>query len=98
MPDAVETREAQWGNGMIELRVRFWTDGLVEGKGHIRPKHAWGAGVVRMSSNKAHGVTPKNPRPFNSMGEMLDVMEQVLTAHGVRLHPHGRTQKLFGAE
>lgn len=98
MADPVETKEAQWGNRMIELRVRFWTDGLAEGKGRIRPKHAWGAGVVRMSPNKAHGVTPKNPRPFNSMGDMLAVMERVLTEHSVKLHPHGRTQKLFGAE
>ena len=41
MPDDVETREAAHGKRMLEVRVRFWTNDLAEGKGRIRPKHAW---------------------------------------------------------
>lgn len=98
MPEPIETKEAQWGSRMIELRVRFWTDNLAGGRGRIRPKHAWGGGVVRMSPNRAHGVTPKNPRPFNSMGDMVAVIERVLVEHGIKLHPMGKTQKLLSIE
>jgi hypothetical protein len=99
MPEGIETREARRGSRMIELRVRFWTDNLAEGKGRIRPKHAWTGGVVRMSPNKAHGITPKNLRPFNSMADMVVVMERVLVDHAVKLHPARKTeQKLLAVQ
>ena len=39
-----EYQDARLGERMIELKVRFWTDGIVEGKGRIKPKHAWTRG------------------------------------------------------
>lgn len=98
MPESVETKEAQWGSRMIELRVRFWTDDLADGEGRIRPKHAWTGGVVRMSPNRSHGIKPGNPRPFNSMGDLASIIERVLIEHGVKLHPSSRMQKLITRE
>ncbi len=46
MPEAIESREAAHGKKMVEVKVRFWTNDLADGKGKIRPKHAWGAGVA----------------------------------------------------
>ena len=37
---------------MIEVKVRFWTNDLADGKDRIRPKHAWGSGVVRMAPER----------------------------------------------
>jgi len=40
-----------------------------------------------MSPNQTHGISPQNPRPFNSLAEMAVVIERVLAEHGVKLHP-----------
>jgi hypothetical protein len=92
VPENIEEREAQWGKRMIEIQVRFWTDGIAEAKGHIQPKHCWDAGVIKIQRNDAHGVTPSNPIPFNGLIDMSRKIEQVLIIHGikVRLSPRQR--------
>jgi hypothetical protein len=74
------------------VKVRFWTDTLA-GKGKISPKHAWTAGVVRIEGNEAHGIKPHRPRPFNSLMEIPDAIERVLTRHGIVLHASGKMRK-----
>jgi hypothetical protein len=93
MGSDVETREAAHGKRMIEVRVRFWTNDLAEGKGRIRPKHAWGAGVVRLEPNDSHGIPSANPVPFNSIAEIPAKIEKVLIDNGVSLHPSDRMRK-----
>ena len=93
MTSEIETREARWGERMIELRIRFWTDGLAGQNGSIRPKHAWSAGVVRMAVNEAHGISARHPRTFNSLLDLPMAIERVLAEHGVKLHRSRRMQK-----
>jgi hypothetical protein len=93
MGQKVETREAAHGMRMIEVRVRFWTNDLAEGKGRIRPKHAWGAGVVRLEPNDAHGVSSASPVPFNTMSEISGKIEKVLIDNGISIHPSDRMRK-----
>ena len=88
MKESPESREAKWGERMIEIKVRFWTDEIVKGEGRIKPKHAWCGGVIRMERNKAHEIAPTSPRPFNSLMEIPSIMEKVLIEHGITLH-HG---------
>lgn len=88
----VQTREAKWGERMIEVKVRFWTENIAVGKGRIRPKHAWTAGVIRITNNKAHGITGE-PIPFNSLMEIPSVIEKALLKQGIILHPVGKTKK-----
>src|SRR5688500_18724683 len=83
MADSIETREAEHGKKMIEVRVRFWTNDLADGKTRIRPKHAWGSGIVGISSNGAHGISPGDFVPFNSMAEIPAKIEKVLIDNGV---------------
>jgi len=91
MAESIESREAKHGERMIEVRIRFWTDKIVEGKGQIRPKHAWASGEVRMQRNEPHGIIPKkNPHLFNSLMEIPGVIEKVLIQHGIKLHRIGR--------
>jgi hypothetical protein len=93
MSDAFETREAAWGKRMIEVKVRFWTDKLADGKGTIRPKHAWGAGVVRIERNDAHGIVPIDALPFNSLLEIPAKIEKLLIDQGIQIHPSTRMAK-----
>lgn len=86
MTDKLETREAQHGKRMIEVRLRFWTNDLADGKGRILPKHAWGAGVIRMDPNDAHGIVGGEPIPFNSVAEIPAKIEKLLIDHGVTIH------------
>lgn len=85
-------REARHGEKMVEVKIRFWTDKLADG-GRIRPKHAWTSGVVRMESNPSHGISPMNPRPFNSLLDVGSVIEQVLIQHGIVLHVSAHMKK-----
>lgn len=93
MPESIESREARYGERMIEVRVRFWTDEIAEAEGQIVPKHAWVSGVVRMQRNESHGIVPRNPRPFNSLMELPQVIERALIDHGVKLHRLGKMWK-----
>jgi len=93
MPDAVEGREAAHGARMIEIQIRFWTDGIAEGKGNIIPKQGWDAGVVKIQRNSAHGIAPGTPVPFNGMPELLSKIEKVLIDQGIKLHRSGRARK-----
>lgn len=93
MAESIESREAKHGERMLEVRVRFWTDEIAEGKGQIVPKHAWTSGVVRMQANKPHGIIPKNPRHFNSLMGLPQVIERVLIDHGIKLHRLGKMSK-----
>lgn len=98
MTDAIEEREAEQGERMIEVKVRFWTNELAEneGKGRIKPKHAWGSGVVRMKRNASHGIVPGKPVPFNSMMEVPAAIEKVLIEHGAKIHRSRRMKRYAG--
>jgi hypothetical protein len=91
--DDLAAREAEHGQKMIEIKVRFWTNDIASESGKIVPKHAWTSGVVRIERNKAHRIVPRAPRPFNSLMEVGSVIEKVLIDHGIVLHRSGRMKK-----
>jgi hypothetical protein len=99
MPNAELTSlEAQQGERMIEVKIRFWTNDLADGQGQIRPKHAWTSGMIRVERNKSHGISPGPPRPFHSLLDMGAVIEKVLLEYGIKLHPSRRMKKYFDEE
>jgi hypothetical protein len=81
---------------MVEIKVRFWTNGIAE-EGEILPKHAKTSGVVRMERNKSHDIKPLPPKTFNSLLELSAVIEKVLIEHGIVLHPSRRMKKYLSA-
>lgn len=89
------TTEAQQGEKMIEVKVRFWTNKLSAEVGKVLAKHAWSAGVVRMERNFSHGIKPGAPRPFHSLLDIGAVIEKVLVEHGVVLHRSPKMKKYF---
>jgi len=78
-------REAKYGEKMIEVKVRFWTDSIASEEGKIIPKVCWEHGVIRMERNDAHGIIPKEPLPFNAFTEILPRIEQILKSYGIKV-------------
>ena len=56
---SAEALEAKHGEKMIEVKLRFWTNGLADEDGKVTPKHAWSAGVVRLERNGTHNIVPQ---------------------------------------
>jgi hypothetical protein len=89
----VASLEASHGQKMIEVKLRFWTNGIAKKKGQVLPKHAWSSGVVRMERNEPHGITPSGPKVFHSLLDVGSVIEKVLIEHGIVLHASARMKK-----
>ena len=98
MPKNVESREAEHGQKMIEVKLRFWTNDIADNPGQIVPKHAWSAGVVRIESNRAHGIVPAAPKPFHSLLDVGSVIEKLIIEQDIVLHPSSRMKKYFETE
>ena len=95
MSKKVIEREAAHGQRMIVVKVCFWTDQIVEGRGKIASKECWDSGVVRLDSNRAHDISTQNPVPFNSLMDLTAKVEKVLISHGIKLHHGNRSYKLY---
>ncbi len=83
----IEEKEARFGERMIEIKIRLWTNDIAEGEGSILPKHAWTSGLVRLTNNDTHGIGPNKALPFQSLMDLPAVIERVLIANGITLHP-----------
>lgn len=95
---AKDDMDAVYGEKMIEVKVRFFTNDIAGESGKIIPKHAWTQGVVRMEPNSSHGIKPQRPQHFHSLLEIGAVMEKVLIEHGVVLHPSRKMKKYFSKD
>jgi hypothetical protein len=80
---------------MIELRIKFWTNGIAETQGRIRQRHSRDSGVVEMRRNRLHGINPERPKPFHSLMDLPVVIEKVLIAHGIQLHHDSRSRRYY---
>jgi hypothetical protein len=96
--NSAASTEAKHGKKMIEVSLRFWTNGIAKSKGEIVPKHAWAAGVVRVQGNESHGIISGNPRPFHSLLDVGAVVETVLLNHNITLHRSRRMKKYMAAD
>ena len=85
--------QAPHGKKTITATVHFWTNNIAKDKGKILPKHAWASGAVFIDTNKAHGTTPMDPLPFNSMAELPFAVERAMVKAGIILHMYGRMKK-----
>jgi hypothetical protein len=89
----VRGTKANKNERMIEIKLRFWTNGFATRKGYVRPKHAWSSGVVRIERNDTHGIRPVSPKPFHTLLDVGTMIERVLIAHGIVLHSSKRMKK-----
>jgi len=93
MANNLKAREAKYGQKMIEVKLRFWTDDIADESGKIIPKHAWSSGVVRIEPNNSHGIVTSIPKPFNSLLDVGAIIEKMLLEQGIVLHLSRRMQK-----
>ena len=94
----VEAKVAAHGQKMIEVTIKFWTNGLAGEEGMISPKNAWDGGVVAVSSNKAHGIPPMDPLPFNGLAELPAKIERAILQQGVTLHLSRRASRYLRSD
>jgi len=85
--------KAPHGERMIEIQVRFFTDKIAESKDNVVPKHCWTTGMVKIQTNKSHGIKQINPVPFNSLLDLTAIIEKVLIQSGIVMHKSNRMQK-----
>jgi hypothetical protein len=78
---------------MIEIKLRFWTNGLVKRRGYVVPKWAWSSGMVGIERNETHGIKPGKTLPFHSLLDVGSAIEKVLIREGVVLRPSKRARK-----
>jgi hypothetical protein len=90
-----EAIEIECGERMIEVKIRFWTNNLADGRGTVRPKHAWAKGMVRMERNGPHGIVPGKSIPFNSLLDLTAAIEKTLSNHSIQLHLPNKMKKYF---
>lgn len=86
-------KRADIGERMLQVNIRFWTNDIAGKKGDIIPKHAWASEMVKMEANKTHGIRAGSPLPFHGLMDLPGVIEKVLIAHGIILHPGKRMKK-----
>ena len=85
MAKSQKSVKAAHGERMIEIKVRFWTNGIANQSGYIVPKQAWASGEVRINRNDSHGIVPKNSRIFNSLMGLPKAIEKVLIDNDIKL-------------
>lgn len=90
----LKERQAKRGQKMIEVKVRFFTNDIATQGGRIIPKECWDSGVVRIARNKAHGIVPIEPIPFNSLLDLPAKMEQLFLKSAIKLHL-GRSSRRY---
>jgi hypothetical protein len=87
------TKKAPFGEKMVEVKLRFWTNNISSEPNKIRRRHAWTSGVVRMERNDSHGIVPNRPKHFHSLLDVGAVIERVLIENGIVLHTSGKMSK-----
>jgi hypothetical protein len=94
----IESVEADYGEKMIQLKISFFTNlpGLKED--HIRQKHAWASGHVRIQRNSAHGIDGNTGGIFHSMSELPMLIENLLIEQGITIHQSRNKAKLFAVD
>jgi len=78
--------EAPHGTKMVEITIKFWTDGLAETEDKVLPKHMHNSGNIRLAANKTHGIAAEKPTVFNSITELPAKIEELLAHHKIVVH------------
>ena len=60
----IEAREVPIGERMIEVKIRFWTDGIASGKGQVSPEARVGGRSGQNGAKRKSRDFPKDPPPL----------------------------------
>lgn len=91
----MKSKKGTYGEKMIELRVKFWTNDIAPKSGDVLPKHCWDSGMIVFERNHLHEIANKKNQPFHSLPDLIGKIEKMLISHGVTLHHGNRSRKTF---
>jgi hypothetical protein len=95
MSQKITGSQAQPGEKMLEIRIKFWTDQIAETRGEIVPKHALDAGIVYMPRNKSHDIHSTESEKFHTLLELPAAIQRLLIKQSIKLHQGRVTRKYF---
>ena len=81
----VEEKVAKHGEKMIQVSVKFWTDGIASEEGHVLPGYCWEGGFVNVEANATHSLKATQPIPFNTLDELVPILISALDDAGVNI-------------
>ena len=90
-----KTVAARFGERMIEIKIKFWTNNIARSRGQVVPKRAWDSGMVLIERNAAHGIVPRKPLPFHGVMDLSRAIAKVLVAQGITLQLNAKSRKLL---
>jgi hypothetical protein len=67
----------------IEVRLRFWTDGLAGREGNILPAVCWDSGKAFVIANSAHGIGAGAQVDFKDLAGIPRAVAKSLDSAGV---------------
>ena len=75
-------KRGKYGEKMIKLAVRFWTNDLPKG---TDKKSAWMSGVIYLFKNESKGIRPDKIRFENVKEELMDKLFILLKRNDIKL-------------
>lgn len=87
----VEERKAPVGERTIEVRLRFWTDGIASKEGHFLPGFCLESGKAFVIANATHGVPAGNQVDFKNLDDLPRAVAKALESAGVKALVANRT-------
>jgi hypothetical protein len=85
-------------NKMIQVKIYFWTNGMVPQKGGVLAKHAWDCGHVVLPANPKHHIRAGGRKQFRTLLQLGSAIEELLQKNGVTVHMGRGSRKYMSAE
>lgn len=74
--------KAKWGERMIRVSIRFWTDALPE---EADERSSWDYGMISLDTNKSRAIKADKIF-FDSRKELLPKMKELLKRNKITLY------------
>lgn len=78
--------QATYSDKIIQVKIRFWTDGIAKKEGHIIPKHCYSSGYVLIAASRIHGIPTGIKAPFVSISGLPKAIDKVMAEAQLILH------------
>ncbi len=86
--------ETPYGEKMLVVELRFFTNDLGRKDGRVRPKHAWSGGMARLRANPSHGIEEEGTKvPFYTLLGIPGAVEKLLVRRGITIHASPKERK-----
>ena len=80
----VVEKSAPVGERTIEVRLRFWTDGIASKDGHLLTGFCWEYGKAYVIANPTHGLKAGDQIDFKNLSDLPQAVARALESAGVK--------------